>query len=167
MAHRNIFRDDLLGLPDQEFHSRRPLSREEKNRERRWIRTLLENNEPYPQEDRENQRRRPSYSSILNLIEEDNHNSNMRTTQSRPISRDRSLEEQIRENPINESLQTYITLEHLEASRHSHPSVAPEPSVMERPNMRPIQQPRLANRASSPQPEHRLYTLSEIERITD
>ena len=51
----------------------------------------------------ENRRRRPSYSSILDLIEEDNQN------------RDRSVEEQVRENPVNESLETYITLEHVGA----------------------------------------------------
>ena len=71
-----------------------------------------------------------------------------------PINRDRSVEEQDRENQVNESLQTYVTLEHLEASRHGHPSVAPEHSVREKPNMRPIQQSRLSDRASSPQPEH-------------
>ena len=92
MAHGNTFGDDLLGLSDHEFLPRRSLSREEENRERRWIRTPLENSETCPQEDRENRQRRPSYSSILNLIEEDNHNRDI-TTQSRPISKDRSLEE--------------------------------------------------------------------------
>ena len=154
MAHETAYGEDLLGLSEQEFFPRRPLSREEENRERRWVRTLLENHESYPQETRENRRRRPSYSSILNLIEEDNHNRNIMTIQSRPISRDRSLEDQARGNPINESLQTYITLEQVEASGQSRPSVAPEPAVRERPNRRPIQQPSLANRASSPQPEH-------------
>ena len=165
MAQQNSFGDDLLGPSDQEFLPRRPLSREEENRERRWIRTLLENSETYPQEDRENRRRTPSYSSILDLIEEDNHNRDTRTTQPRPISRDRSLENQTRGNPINESLQTYITLEHLEASGHSRPNAAPEPPVRERPKRGPIQQSHLNNRASSPQPEHRLYILDEIERI--